>query len=137
MNDKNNNLEKKNIPNKASPTTQIGIFSGPIPHPEVLARYNQIDETLVNRIVSMAENESSHRHRQETIELQARITHLKESDIDVKRGQVFAFIIVISFIVSGLLVALYGNPWAGGFISLGALAPIITAFIKGREITKD
>ena len=40
---------------------QIKISSGPIPSAEELSKYNKIEPELVNRIVSMAENQQNHR----------------------------------------------------------------------------
>ena len=40
-------------------------FSGPLPHPEDLAKYDQIVPGAADRIIKMAENEMCHRHRNE------------------------------------------------------------------------
>lgn len=36
-------------------------FSGPVPHPEHMKQYKDIDETLPNRLVSMAESNLKHK----------------------------------------------------------------------------
>jgi hypothetical protein len=41
--------------------TQAALFSGPIPPPDLLDRYNQMIPDGANRILKMAENQSTHR----------------------------------------------------------------------------
>ncbi len=37
-------------------------FSGPLPHPQILAQYNQAVPNAADRIIKMAESQSNHRH---------------------------------------------------------------------------
>ena len=52
-------------------------FSGPIPPPEILAKYETIQTGLVNRIVTMAESETIHR---QTIEKKGLSFDIKKSN---------------------------------------------------------
>jgi uncharacterized membrane protein len=52
-------------------------FSGPLPPPGMLARYNDALPDGADRIVKMAEDQSSHRRRMES------------------RGQIFAFVLAL------------------------------------------
>lgn len=45
----------------------IEQFAGPIPHPEHMRQYKDIDESLPNRIVSMAESNLAHKQSIEKI----------------------------------------------------------------------
>lgn len=45
----------------------IEQFTGPIPHPEHMRQYKDIDESLPNRIVSMAESNLAHKQSIEKI----------------------------------------------------------------------
>ena len=54
---------------------QQSTFLGPLPPPEVLAKYEAINPGFANRIVAMAEAEGDHRRNQEKKSLDADITH--------------------------------------------------------------
>lgn len=69
---------EQNAPNKKqlqSPQQQISQqvvhvteqFSGPLPPPDVLERYNQVTPEAANRIITMAEQETGHRRNMEQI----------------------------------------------------------------------
>lgn len=73
-------------------------FSGPIPPPQVLSGYDQIQAGFAERIVSMAEKEQTHRHG---LELQA----LNSSISIQKRGQFFALLLSLLILtISGFLI---------------------------------
>ena len=50
---------------KKGEETEIGLYSGPIPPPELLSSYEQVDSTLPTTIMLMATDEQSHRHDQD------------------------------------------------------------------------
>lgn len=111
-------------------TTEI---SGPLPPPEVLAHYNQVEQGLALRIVQMAENEAKHRHQCEQAALQTDIGIAKAQTRETALGQILAFIIAMTAIVGGMLTAINGAEWAGTFIGVGGLAGLVGAFIQGRN----
>jgi uncharacterized membrane protein len=43
--------------------TEAALFSGPIPPPDLLERYNQIIPEGADRILKMAEKQSAHRQK--------------------------------------------------------------------------
>jgi uncharacterized membrane protein len=62
LNSDNNALQKDNpIKQVATTLAQVTSFSGPIPHPELLAQYDQIIPKGADRILKMAERQSEHR----------------------------------------------------------------------------
>ena len=65
-------------------------YSGPIPDPESLARYEQIQPGFAERIVKMAEDEALHRRTNEN-----RI--IKNSTRMAVTGIIFAFVSVVLF----------------------------------------
>lgn len=46
------------------------LFSGPLPPPEVLSKYNEVHPDAAERIIAMAENESKHRRNIEQMVVQ-------------------------------------------------------------------
>ncbi len=109
------------------------LFAGPIPPPEILAKYDQLTPGLADRIVSMAERQSMHRQSLESANVAAEIAHIERRDSEAKRGQIFAFIIAITAIILGAVVVALNHPVTGGLLSALGLGGIVTAFIMGRK----
>ena len=71
---------------------QSESFIGPIPPPHILDKYDEIIPNGAERIMKMAENQSSHRIQMEKNVI---LKKLKESS----RGQLFGFILVLFIII--------------------------------------
>ncbi len=71
------------------------IYQGPIPTPEMLKAYNEIDSTLVNRIILMAEknNDANIEINKRTLSINE--TLVKENSKLQNRGQWFILLIVL------------------------------------------
>lgn len=108
-------------------------YQSPLPPPEVLQKYNQIQPGLVEKIIELTETQANHRRALEDKQLEAQVQHWERRDREAKLGQIFAFIISVCAIGGGVYVALNGYQWAGTIISALGLGSIVTAFIKGRE----
>lgn len=97
-------------------------YSGPLPRPEDLAKYDQIVPGAAERIINMAEREMDHRHKTDnkTTKNIVRVTLL---------GIIFAFISVL--ILSGLVgYALYkGFDSVAASIAVGSIAAVAGVFI--------
>jgi uncharacterized membrane protein len=97
-------------------------FSGPVPPPAVLGQYEEILPGSAERILSMAENEQSHRHYYDNGLLGL-----------FTRGQWFAFILGLAAIGAGTYLLSIGQD-LGGFTSLIlGLGPIIAALLFRRK----
>jgi uncharacterized membrane protein len=104
-------------------------FSGPIPDPESLAKYNTVMPGLAERIIAMAENEAKNRHENEKILIK---NSIKLSFI----GIIFAFVAVILFCLL-ILFALYkGYNLATLGLAIGAIASVAGLFIIFRSSSK-
>lgn len=104
---------------------QIAHHSGPIPPPEILKQYNEIDPNFANRIMSMAEAESQHRHSFEQKALQGAI------DVD-KRGQHYGLAISLIAITVGTWLTVSGYPKVGGTFLTATVIALATLFVTGR-----
>ena len=142
------NRSKKPVPAKQTPDKQKNFtsvqqklvseqFHGPIPHPTILAGYEQLLPGATERIITMAEKETEHRQAMEKKALNAEIEGLSNEAKDTKRGQIFALIIGITAILSGTYTAVNGYPWAGSFIGAGGVVGLVSAFIVGRKHPKQ
>lgn len=103
-------------------------YSGPLPHPDALEKYDQIVPGAAERIIRMAEKEMDHRHDTENgmTKNAIRTTYL---------GIIFAFLSVL--ILSGsVLYALYkGFDTVAAYIAVGSIAAVAGVFIffKSRK----
>ena len=127
---KKHGLEQKN---KSTPSIvaarKFEIHTGPLPHPAILEEYNRIHPGAADRIIEMAEQESQHRRRLEKQALEAEI-------IEIRIGQIFAFLIGVVTILSGSYTAMQGAQIAGGFIGTAGVVGLVSVFIVGHR-TKE
>lgn len=111
-------------------------FSGPIPPPEYLAAYDQIQTGLAERIVKMAEVEGDHRRALEARNLEGEIEDRKWERRLEGKGQAFAFMIAVSGFVTSAFCAYFGAAIAAAAIGGGSLVTIVVAFLTGRAKLK-
>ncbi len=109
---------------------QRQIFSGPLPHPETLARYNEIVPGSAERILSMAEEEMRFRHKNESI-----IT--KNVTRTAVMGIIFAFISVIMLSSLVFYALLKGFDTVAGSIAVGSIAAVAGVFVFFRNNKKS
>lgn len=65
------------------------LFQGPLPHPEILAGYDQVLPGAADRIITMAEKNQAHRHALEAKVIPAGIT-------SERIGQILAFLLYLA-----------------------------------------
>lgn len=105
-------------------------FSGPIPPPEAMERYERVVPGAADRIISMAETEQKHRHAYEEKEQ-------SNSYRVICVTVIFAFMALI--IVCGIVVFAIIRGMEGTAIAtiLGAVASIVGLFIYRRAKSKN
>lgn len=88
-------------------------FSGPLPPPDDLKKYGEVGLDIPNRIVTMAEKEQEHQHRNrgKTLEYIRR---------DNRRKQTFGLLISLAALATAGFCAWIGAPW---IIVLGTILP--------------
>jgi uncharacterized membrane protein len=102
------------------------FFSGPLPAPECLAEYNNILPGLADRIVVMAETQSSHR-----IKMEEKVVDRQLSES--ARGQLFGLIIgLFALGVAGTL-GLFGQPIAAAIIGTVDMVGLVSIFLVGKK----
>ncbi|KKQ78166.1 MAG: hypothetical protein A3A96_00250 [Candidatus Zambryskibacteria bacterium RIFCSPLOWO2_01_FULL_39_39] len=101
-------------------------FSGPLPPPEILERFNSIVPGAAERIIKMAEDQFAHR-----VDLEKRVI---KSDVErSKWGQILGFIISIFGLTVALFVSIKGQQWASSIIGGGTLASLVGVFMYGTK----
>lgn len=106
-------------------------FSGPLPRPEDLAKYESVVPGSASRIIEMAEAEMRHRHRNED--------KLSRSVIwTTVMSVIFAFLSVIILTALSFYAIYMGYASVAASIAVGAIATVAGVFIykssrKGKQ----
>lgn len=111
------------------------LYSGPLPHPDVLEKYENVYPGSASKIFQMAEEQAQHRRNMES-------ENLRLAARDSSRGAVFGFIIALVGIISGLIVACLNpsksvNIISGSAISGVSLIAVVRTFVIGSKKTKE
>ena len=105
---------------------KVSTYSGPLPPPNVLARYDQVVPGAAERILQMAERNQSHQIAIESGALEA-------SKRDTRTGQILALIVTLMALILAAFVVSQGSPWVGGLIGVSAVGTLALAFLKGNS----
>jgi uncharacterized membrane protein len=98
-------------------------FSGPMPHPRHLNEYEKTLPGSAERILSMAEKEQNHRHRQEDRIVGSQVRNSMF-------GLCFALILSIGMLIGATYCAIINQPWVSGlFLSVAAVG-MIKSFVE-------
>ena len=92
-------------------------FFGPIPHPQLLRQYEELQPGFAERIMRMGEHEQSHRHwvdeqnakNQEAL-TSAMVQQAKSEVSMTKIGQLLVFIVILLFFGAAVYFAIAGYP---------------------------
>ncbi|MGO9864337.1 MAG: DUF2335 domain-containing protein [Terriglobales bacterium] len=106
-------------------------WSGPLPQPEALQRYNQIVPTAAERIIKMAETQHDHR-----IAIEKNVV---DSNVANQRlGTILGFIVAMTAILGGIFLAYEGKETSGVVSIITALVGLAGVFVYGKmEQKKD
>ena len=122
-----------NSPQKVSTQMRVSTaysFSGPLPPPELLAKYNEVIPNGAERIMQMAEKQQGHRHDLETTVVNGNVK--SES-----RGQWMGLTISVVVLCLGGYLAYIGREIAGSIfvgVDLSALAGV---FVYGKRLQRQ
>jgi uncharacterized membrane protein len=108
-----------------STVTQSVSFTGPLPHPALLAKYNEVIPNGAERIMAMAERQSAHR---EALEAQVVAGNVASQ----ARGSHYAFIISLVTIIGGFVLIGMGKSVIGVSAVIGSLATLAGVFIFAK-----
>ena len=127
--------KKKNLPVSHPPQSRNGqlqalataraeSFSGPLPPPQILEKYNQIVPGAADRIIAMAESQSKHRQELETKAI--------ESDIKNSRlGLHYGLIIGLATVAGGAFCIYSGYEIGGTVLGGTGLTGLVSVFVYG------
>ena len=100
-------------------------YSGPLPPPEALQRYDQILPGSANRIIKMAESQHEHRQKPEK-------TVVESNAFSQKVGLILGFVVAMTAIVGGIWLAGEGKSGSGVTAIIAALAALVGVFVYGK-----
>jgi uncharacterized membrane protein len=101
-------------------------FSGPLPPPDALERYNQIVPGAAERIIAMAEDQHTHRQGLER--------HVIHSNVDAQRlGTILGFIVAMTVVIGGMYLVHEGKSVEGMAAILTALASLVGVFLYSKR----
>lgn len=99
-------------------------YSGPLPSPQLLREFDEVEEGTAKKIVDNFITESNHRRQLES-------KSLDYSARDVKMGAWFGFILGLVGLIGGFLVLLFtDHAIAGSVLSGGSLVALVTLFLR-------
>lgn len=101
-------------------------FSGPIPHPELLQKYDKVQPGFAERIVSMSEKQLDHRINCETKVVDGAVA-------ESKRGQNYGLTVCILFLIATVFLGYLGHDWLAGSIGCGTLVSLVAIFVTGQK----
>lgn len=106
------------------------MYSGPIPPPEALARYEEIQPGAADRILKMAEKQQEHRMALETKAIGGQVDQSK-------RGQIFGFIAIFLCIGAAVFFAVVCNmtKFAATFLTV-TMVILVGLFLTGKNVMK-
>ncbi len=101
-------------------------FSGPIPHPRIIREYEEVLPGSANRILQMAENQQSHRHKMESLVI--------GSDIVMERlGLIAALVISMAIVLGGIYLIGSGKDIAGFAMVILQVAGVAGVFLYNQR----
>jgi uncharacterized membrane protein len=128
---RNKNKNRQSLPGQAPSfpgfqiTAHAAHFSGPLPPPEILIKYNEAVPGGAERIIAMAERQSEHRQ-----ELEKKV--IETNCATQRTGPVYGFIICMTAILGGIYLIRVGKSPEGLGSIIAALVSLATVFIVGR-----
>ena len=105
-------------------------FEGPMPTPAILEGYERLVPGAAERILAMAESDTKHQH---AIEFSA----LRAAEGEVKRGQIFAFIIGLAALLASMFALYMGSSVVAGIIGGTTVVGLVSVFVVGRFVKSE
>ena len=106
-------------------------FSGPLPHPDILHGYEEVEKGFANRIMLMAEAESQHRHQMERRAIELEAVALQEGLLRARQGLYLAAIVALMFLAASTAIAVFVDTVAGSVLSGVDIALLAGVFVYG------
>ena len=97
-------------------------WSGPLPHPDTLERYEKLIPGSADRLLAAFERQVAHRHNMD---------HREARRLDW--GLAAAFLVVTMIITAGAVLIFLGHDWAGAGVIGVNIVGLAAVFISGAS----
>jgi Predicted membrane protein len=104
-------------------------FSGPLPHPAILAQYNDVIPGGAERVIAMAERNQQHRHAMESMVVRGGLSAQRN-------GQWFGLIVALVGMAGSIWLISQGQTWGGAAIGTVDVVGLVSLFIYSNESKK-
>lgn len=120
-----NNKPARRKENREIAAVVAQSFSGPLPPPDVLVKYNEAIPNGAERIMAMTESQSAHRMKLEELVVRANIKNQT-------RGSIFAFTLCVIALAIGAWLIWAGKSVQGVTSIIVAMTSLTLVFVVGR-----
>jgi uncharacterized membrane protein len=101
-------------------------LQGPLPHPSILHRYDEIAPGAAERIIAMAEKEQAHRHSWERGALSAERWY-------ALLGMLAGWTTAMALAVGAVVAAVYSQPAVGVALAAASATGMVWKLVEGRS----
>ena len=109
------------------------VFVGPLPHPEILARYEEVLPGAAERIFTNAENQSAHRRKVEMTLVTTATSSVKHESNRAYLGLASGTIVAIILILCGTLLVYNGHDWGGTTLVVATIVGLVGIFVYSTQ----
>lgn len=109
------------------------VEAGPVPSPEIMARYATVSPELPKWIMDRAENEQRHRHEMERKMLDADIADTKGGRLQIRRGQFLGSSVAFLGIIGAIWLGVVDQPVPASVLGGTTLLYIIGIIVTGER----
>ncbi|MGO9410974.1 MAG: DUF2335 domain-containing protein [Spirochaetia bacterium] len=101
------------------------LYQGPMPHPDILAKYETLCPGTAKRLFDQLQEQTHHRMSMEKTVITANVR-------SSRLGQWMGFTICMTALVGGGVMAAFGIDTAGLILAVGGLVSLVAVFMAGR-----
>lgn len=106
------------------------LYSGPIPPPDEMSKYNEVIPNGSDRIMSMAEKQSDHRQKLE-------LSVVKAKNRDSRLGVIFAGLIGLLGLYLGSEIIMNGQTIVGSIFAGSPLLAMVGLYLRGTNLDRQ
>lgn len=110
------------------------LFSGPVPDPESLERYESINPGFADRLIKLAEDEQKSRLELNRLLVENEINNQRKTWENYRKGQLFAIIAVTQVVLLCMLGFYLGHPNSARDTAVIVIVALASVFLgKGLK----
>lgn len=109
------------------------LFVGPLPHPEILAQYDEVLPGTAERIMTMTESQSAHRMNVEMSVVTTANSSVAHESNRAYLGLASGTVIAIILILCGTFLVYNGHDWAGTTLVVATIVGLVGVFVYSTQ----